>query len=312
MYQTSADWRRHQKRKGLRVLSLDTPGISKPVDLLPYLHQLETFTASHISFPIYHSDVDLPFIHTLSHLTLRAASIQWMSGRTFHALEDCTLIFPLHYAWHTFCVTLPNCKQLTFQGYPLNLLENISARKLIHLSVTCSVPFNGHGGRQLNQFPHWVLRENHLAPKILHIGIEATNRAWIGALPFMSDLEELVIESARPSSLGAKVIQALIFQPDHASDMSATSTFKESCAPLCPSLKRFGLKYRRWLRKSEHFKLIPDFESVISSREHSDYALQSFSIWMTSNQQDPLELIENSRMSHGGLERLANESKMKN
>ena len=193
----------------LRVLSLDTPGVPNPVDLLPYLHQLETFTASHISFPIYHNNVDLPFVHTLRHLRLRAASIQWMSGRTFHVLMDCTLIFPLHHhVLHTFNTTLPNCRRLTFQGSPLNILDNISAHNLIHLSVMCSGSFNRRGDQQLSHLSRWVLGERRLAPKILHISIEATNQAWISALVFMSDLEELVIESAGPSSLGVKVIQA--------------------------------------------------------------------------------------------------------
>ena len=102
----------------VKTLSLDTPGIPNPVDLLPHLHQLETFTASHISFPVYHDDVDLPFVHTLRHLRLKAASIQWMNGRTFHVLEDCTLLFTLHHpVLHTFTTTLPSCKQSTFQGY---------------------------------------------------------------------------------------------------------------------------------------------------------------------------------------------------
>ena len=101
----------------VKVLSLDTPGMPNPVDLLPHLHQLETFTASYLALPIYHSHVDLPFVHTLRHLTLRAVSIQWMSGKTFQVLEDCVLIFPLHrHVLHTFSTTLPNCKHLTFQG----------------------------------------------------------------------------------------------------------------------------------------------------------------------------------------------------
>ena len=292
----------------LRVLSLDTPGIPNPVDLLPYLHQLEMFTASHISFPIYHNNVDLPFVHTLRDLRLRAASIQWMSGRTFHALMDCTLIFPLHHhVLHTFNTTLPNCRRLTFQGSPLNILDNISAHNLIHLSVTCSGSFNRRGNQQLIHLSRGLLGERCLAPRILHISIEATNQAWISALSSMSDLEELVIESAGPSSLGAKAIQALIFQRVHASNPGARPT----PGALCPSLKRLGLKYRRWLRQSEQFNLIPDFKSVISSRERSNYALQSFSIWMTSNQQEALELIEKSRMSYRALEHLANGSVMK-
>ena len=284
----------------IKVLSLNTPGVPNPVDLLPHLHQLETFTASHISFPIYNNDVSLLFVDTLRHLSLRAVSIQWMSGRTFHALEHCTLIFPLHHhVLHTFSATLPKCKNLTFQGYPLDILGGVSAPELSHLSVTCSGSSNGRGNRQLVQFSRHALGERRLRPRILHLNLEAGNQAWISALVFMSDLEELVIHNARPSSLGVKVFRSLII---HASNQDA---------PLCPSLRRFGLKYQRWLRRTERFNLIPDFVSVIRSREHSNYSLQSFRIWLSSYQKDPLELIEGSEMSSIGLERLANESRRK-
>ena len=293
----------------IKVLSLDTPGIPNPVDLLPYLHQLESFTASHISFPVYHDGANLPFVHTLRHLRLKAASIQWMSGRTFHVLEDCTIIFPLHHTiLHAFSATLPKCKYLTFQGQPPEILGGILAHELTRLSVICSGSFNRRGSRQLVWLSRQVLRESRLSPRMLHISIGATNQAWISALAFMSHLEELVIESAEPSSLGAKVFQSFIMQANHKIDIGAPSTPKEWSAPLCPSLKRFGLKYRRWVRRSEHFGLIPDFVSMIMSRERSIYALQSFSIWMTTNQEHPLELIEESRISRAALESLANES----
>ena len=293
----------------VKVLSLDTRGLPNPVDLLPHLHHLETFNASHLSLPIYHNDVNLPFVHTLRHLSLRAVSIQWMSGRTFHVLEDCTLIFPLHrHVLHTFSTTLPNCTHLTFQGAPLNILNGISAHKLSRLSVTYSGPFNGRGSQQLLQLSHHVLGEHRLAPKILHIGIEATNQAWVNALNAMSGLEVLVIDSAAPSSLGARVVQSLIVQPVHGSGRGVRFTPGGWREPLCPSLKQFGLKYRRWLRRSEHFNLIPDFVSVIMSRQYSNYSLQGFSIWMTSDQKEPLELIKALRMSRKGLKRLANES----
>ena len=282
-----------------KVLSLDTPGIPNPVDILPHLHQLETFTASHISLPIYQNHVNLPFIHTLRYLTLRAVSIQWMSGRTFHVLEYCTLIFPLHHhVLHTFSATLPNCKHMTFQGSPLDILNGVSAHKLTHFSVTCSGAFNGRGSQQLVQLSRQALGGRQLAPTILHISIEATNQAWINALSFMSNLEELIIDSAGPTSLGDKVFRSLIVWP----------TLRGPCTPLCSSLKRLRLKYRRWLRRTERFSLIPDLVYVIKSRERSNYALESLSICLTSNQKHPLELIEESRMSQKGLQRLANES----
>ena len=296
--------------QSIKVLSLDTPGVANPVDLLPHLHQLESFTASHISFTIYRNDVELPFISTLRHLRLKAVSIQWMSSRTFHVLEDCTIIFPLHCnILHTFNTALPNCKYLAFQGYPLEILGGVLAHELTQLSVISSGCFNRRGSRQLVRLSCQALRDRRLSPQILHIGIGATSQAWICSLTLMPYLEELVIESAEPSSLGAKVFQSFVFRLHHARDMGATATPSMWGTPLCPSLKRFGLKYRRWLRQSEHFNLISDFMSIIMSRQGSIYALQSFNIWMTNSQTKPVELIKNSRMSYEGLERLVDKNR---
>jgi hypothetical protein len=290
------------------VLSLDTPGLRNPVDLLPHLHQLETLTASRLSLPIYRDDVDLPLVHTLRHLSLRAVTIQWMSGRTFHALETCTLSFPLHrHILHTFSTNLPNCKELTFQGYPLNVLDTVSAHKLAQLSVTCSPSYKGRGDPQLVRFSGQALRES-LAPRILHISIEATSSAWTKALALMSTLEELVIDNAQPSSLEAKALQSLVVYPDHENNSGATDTPWGLNTPVCPSLKRFGLRYRRWLRTSEHFDLIPEFMSIIWSRQQSNLSLQSFRIWTRSDQKDPLELIDGLGISHEGFKCLANDS----
>ena len=292
----------------VKVLTLNTRGMPNPVDLLPHLHQLELLTASHISFPIYHSDIDLPLTRTLRHLSLKAGSIQWMSARTFYVLEDCTLIFPLHHpVLHAFRTTLPNCKRLTFQGAPLDILYNTSACRLTDLSVTCSGSFNRRGDRQLALL--WqVFRDRRLAPTILHISIEATNRAWMHANVFMPNLEELVIHNARPSSLGTKVIQALVTQPVHSSNTGAISTPARSLASFCPMLRRFGLKYDRWLRHSEQSDLIQVLMSILQSKRYFNPSLESFSIWMSRDQTDPLELIERSGVSVKGFMHLGKAS----
>ena len=202
-----------------------------------------------------------------------------MSGRTFHALENCTIIFPIHRnILPTFNTTLPNCTHLTYQGYPLDILGGISSHKLNHLCVVCSGSFNRRGDRQLVWISPQVLGESQLTPRILHISIKATNQAWVNALGLMSYLEELVIHSAQPFSLGAEVFQSLVVQPVYESDLDAVNTPGQSGAPLCPSLRRFGLKYDRWLRPSEQFDLVPVFVSIIRSRQHSNYSLESFSL----------------------------------
>ena len=215
-----------------------------------------------------------------------------MSGRTFHALKRCTLLFPLHRnVLHTFSATLPNCNDLTFQGYPLDILNGISAPNLTHLTVKCSCSEKRRGSRQLIQFSSHALRENRLSPRILHISIEAMDKTWIKAFTFMSNLEELVIDNAHPSSLGVKALQAFAVQPDQANNMGSTATPVGWNTPAFPSLKRLGLRYRRWLRPSEHFDLIPELASIILSREQSNFFLRSFLIWKESGQKGPLELI---------------------
>jgi hypothetical protein len=294
------------------VLTLDTPGQRNPVDLLPHLHQLETLTASHLLLPVHHSAVNIPFVHTLRHLTLRSVSIQWMSGRTFHVLESCTLIFPIHrHALHTFHTTLPNCRDLIFEGYPLNILDGVSARRLTHLFVVCSASYKPRGNQQLVRFSRQVLRESRLAPRILHISIEATSGAWTKAFAFMSNLEELVIDNAQPSSLGVAVLQSLVVHSVHANNPGATATPGGWNTPMCLSLKRFGLRYRRWLRLSEHFDLIPVFIAIIRSRQQSKISLQSFRIWTRGDPLDPLDLIEGSRLSPKGFKRLAEDCTIK-
>ena len=290
----------------VRVLCLNTPRLPNSVDLLPHLHQLEALTASHLSFPNYPNDVNIPFVHTLRHLTLRAVSIQWMSDRTFHVLESCTVLFPLHHhVLHTFSTTLPKCKNLTFHGYPLEILHGVSARSLTQLSVTSSCSDKSRGSRPLVRFSSQALRESRLAPRILHISIEAMSWAWTKAFAFMSNLEELVIDNAQPSSLGVKVLQSFVVHPAHANNLDTTATHGSGNTPVCPSLKLFGLRYRRWLRPSEQFDLIPEFVFIIWSRQRSRCPLQSFPIWKESEQKDPLELIEGSWINFNAFKHLA-------
>ena len=124
----------------------------------------------------------------------------------------------------------------------------------------------------------------------------------------MSDLEILSISCAQPSSLGATVFQSLAVYPVHTSDIGATSSPGELSTPMCPSLRRFVLGYDRWLRPTEQFVLIPVLMSLIQSRQRSNYALQSFRLWTTSDAEDPFKLIERSQMNIEGFKELAHMS----
>ena len=284
----------------VKVLSVDAPGLHNPVDLLPHLHQLEEFTACRLSLPHYHSDVILPFVHTLRRAVLKLVSIQWMSGRTFHALESCTITLPLRdHLLHPFSTSLPICVHLEFCGYPLDKLQGFTAPTLDYLYVSCPGKHKLQGTQQLVRFSSQALQESRLAPRSLHISVEAMTWAWIKAFASMSNLKELLIDNAEPSSLGVKVLQSFVVHPAHTAAGWDT--------PMCPSLKRFGLRYRRWLRSSEHFDLIPEFISIIWSREQSGFPLKGFYIWKSTDQVRPVDLIEGSWISRRGFKWLAND-----
>ena len=292
----------------LKSLYIDAPRLDSPVDLLPHLHQLEGLTLVRLSLPIYDNDVNLPFVHTLRHVVLKYVSIQWMSGRIFYALESCTIFLPLRQPLlYEFSTTLPNCNYLVFCGYPLDKLSGISAPNLDHLSVTCAGEHKPQGSNQLVRFSSQALQVSRLTPRILHISIEAMTWAWIKALAFMSRLEELQINNAEPSSLGVKVLQSLVVHQVHADVIGTTAIPVGWNTPVCPSLKRFRLRYRRWLRSSEYFDLIPEFISIIWSRQQSGIPLQSFYVWKNTDQEHPVELIEGSWISLKGFEWLAND-----
>jgi len=291
--------------RSVTVLSLDAPGLHNPVDLLPHLHQLEALTASHLPLPDYQYGADLPFVHTLRHLTLRSVSIQWMHGRTFHVLESCNIILPPHrYFALGFRATLPNCKHLSFEGHYLDIPSGVFAPKLTRLSAMCSSTCRWRGSRELAEFSNPTTRWSRLAPQILHISIEATNHAWTEALAYMSNLKELVIYNAQPSSLEAASLQSLVLLAVHKYHWRTPTPRGKFNTPTCPSLKRFGLRYRRWLRPGERFDLIPVFMSIIRSRRKSTFSMESFRIWTTSDEDDPVELIEGSSISLKGLKRL--------
>ena len=51
--------------------------------------------------------------------------------------------------------------------------------------------------------------------------------------------------------------------------------------------------------------------SIILSRQRSEFSLQSFQIWTTSNQVDPPELIDRLSISFVGFKSLANDCGIK-
>jgi len=272
----------------VKVLCLYTPGMSEPVDLLPHLKQLEIFTASQLCLSACPLDVDLPLVHTLSHLKLKGVSIQWMAGRTFHALKSCTLILPTHHhSIHTHRALLPNCEDLSFEGQPLRALEGFSVNMGTRLSVRGQGYNKNLGNKDLVSISKHCSSARAL--RSLQIGVTASSQAWIGALGSVPNLEELLLTNLLPTSLHGGFFEAFIPEPNGENWDTALAVGKWHMT-LCPSLKVFGLWYTRWLRPTEEFKLAPAFMAIKWTRTWLTKSLKRFHIRFTDDQKEPLEL----------------------
>jgi len=277
----------------IKVLCLDTPGMTEPVDLLPHLKQLETFTASQLCLSACPLDVELPLVYTLSQLNLRSVSIQWMAGRTFHALKSCTLVLPTHHHFiHTLRTFLPNCEDLSFEGQPLRALSVIMVTRL---SVRGQGYNRKHGNKDLVSISKHC--SSALALRSLQIGVTASSRAWIEALASMPNLEELLLTNLLPTSLHGGFFEALIPRPPPGDDWNTSLAVGKWHMTLCPSLKVFGVWYTRWLRPTEVFELAPTFMAIDWSIKRLTGSLERFHIRFTDDQKEPLELTRYSSQS---------------
>ena len=118
----------------LTTLVIDFKGISEPVSILPLLGNLQVFEATNLPLPNYATTISLPFLLTLKQLMLRAVPIQWMAGREFKCLEECTIIHALGQKQIQLGINMPCCRALVYQGHPVSTLQHFhtpQARKMV-------------------------------------------------------------------------------------------------------------------------------------------------------------------------------------
>jgi len=132
----------------LTTLRLDCGRTQNPVDILPSLNKLETFEAHHLRLPIYSPGVDLPLTQILRVLHLKSVSVQWIAGRIFPALEECSIIYP-HHADTIQSVYMPSCSILKYDPNNLGALENFHCPRLGELAIKCGQWKKWRGDLQL-------------------------------------------------------------------------------------------------------------------------------------------------------------------
>ncbi len=293
----------------LVTFKVDVREMRTEVDILAQFEHLETLEAHRLRLPHYHTDVDLPLVRTLKWMKIKTVSVQWMAGRTFPNMEDCTIIWP-HYPESLGPgggVDLPACTRFTYDDHIIDTLPNFRIpkldklivlneawnKKLIVLNEAWNKP---RGSTQLAAV--WNGAAGQVAPlksRVLHLDTQCYEQHLINALTMLPELEELHLGVVRPDGLGKKFFCALQAKKGRSSRsvMSATHT-----SPFYPLLKTFGIRYRRWIREDE---TTPPLRQFVESRQKTDTPLQSLKFWPTKETaEDAAEDLRKPVMEAGG------------
>ena len=241
----------------LTTVRLSCGRMQNPVDILPSLNKLEIFEAHHLRLPIYSPGVDLPLTQVLRVLRLASVSIQWMEGRIFPALEECSIIFP-HHPDALQAVYLPSCSILKYHSNNLRPLGHFHHPPLDRLEVKCGQWRTSRGNLQLATL-HPIFAAQSLT--CLHLEIKCSERLLAYMLGLAPSLEELWMGLSSPHALSSAFFLAFAAGGRNASAKSSSQTF----APLCRQLRKLHLHYKRWSRGAERNALIPAFGAIAAS-----------------------------------------------
>ena len=280
---------------------VDVREMRTEVDILAQFQHLETLEAYRLRLPNYSTDVDLPLVRTLKWMKIKTVSVQWMAGRTFPNMGECTIIWP-HYPESLAQgggVDLPACTQFTYDDHIIDTLPNFRIPKLDTLIVRNEAWNKPRGSTQLAAVWNGTAGQvAPLKPRVLHLDTQCHDQHLINALTMLPELEELQLGVVRPDGLGKKFFGALQAKKGRSSRSAASAT--HTCT-LCPALKTFGIRYRRWIRDDETDEITPLLKKIAESRQKTDTRLQSLKFWPTKEiADDAAEELCKQEMEAGG------------
>ena len=257
------------------------PKMTQAVDILPHFMQLEVLELTNLFLPIVESDSPLPLTHTLHHLYLKSVPIQWMGGRVFPQLGNCTIIAPLTDPSLDHDVQLLACTTLHFENWNISPIRQFFAPALDYMRVNSNAWSPYTGNRQVVQ----LVRTGFgmvLQPKCLSLSVTCTEKVLLAVLQLLPELVELKLDLPRPSALGKHFFTELLPKPGNQVVDKVTFDWKElfredgtgwRCI-ICPYLRILELKYHKWLRPVYNDDFLPPLLALSWSREKTATPLQ--------------------------------------
>ena len=278
--------------QNLTVLIVNGRGIHEPFGLLPAFTQLQIFEADHLLLPSYEANANLPLLHTLQRLSLRASSVQWMAGRDFPCLEECAILLPRHWVvLQQHGVQLPSCRKLTYYGHPMTTVQYLHAPQMKVLGLGS----NDCKEQRVYQYLHHLFTLDGTISKLttLHLTLKCSEQVLAMALKYLGPLQELVLSTARPSLSWQTFLESLAATPSTTNSIGSTEwraldkwnkwdqwcSSQTWCANVLPHLKYLGIQCPKGFSPSECLGNCALFRLIAWTRAQLSPPLQHLEIW---------------------------------
>ena len=276
--------------QNLTVLIVSGGDIDEPLELLSTFTQLQTFEADRLRLPYYEPNTILPLLYTLRKLQLRACSVQWMAGRQFPCLEECTILLPRH--WEVIQqheVQLPSCEKFTYHGHPMSTARQFHVPNMREMELKSD---DCNDQRVYQQLRHLFRVDGRISNlTTLRLTFQCSERVLIKVLKYLVPLQELVLSIAHPSRSWEIFLESLAAKPS-TNEWPAWSKWgtihwmwEQWCssqtwhANVLPHLKYLGIQCPKDFSRSECLDNLPLLRLVGWTRARLTPPLEHLKVW---------------------------------
>ena len=276
--------------RNLTVLIVSGRDSDGQFELLHAFTLLQIFDADHLRLPFYRPNTNLPLLSTLRELRLRACSVQWMAGRHFPCLEECSILLPRHWEQiHQHEVQLPFCKKLAYHGYPMTTAQ------YFHVPEMRALDLRSHdcNEQRVRQHLRRLCRVNRRISNLttLRLTFQCSEQVLMKVLKYLIPLQELALSITHPSPSFQRFLESLAAKPstdewpiwlapiDYYFWWKRWCSFQTWHANVLPHLKFLSIQCPNGFSQSECLDNFPLLRAIGWTRAYLTPPLEHLRVW---------------------------------
>jgi len=283
----------------LTVLIVNGRDMNEPFELLPTFTQLQIFEADRLRLPFYEPNTNLPLLRTLRKLQLRACSVQWMAGRQFPCLEECSILLPRDWEQvQQYAVQLPSCTKLAYHGHPMITAQYF---RVPDLRVMDLKSHDCNEQRVYQQLRHLCRVNRRLfSLTTLHLTFQCSEQVLMKVLKYLSPLQELALSITYPSPSFQNFLESLAAKPstnewptwhswrDYHEGWEQWCSSQTWHANVLPHLKFLSIQCPKGFSQSKRLDNFPLLRAIAWTRAYLTSPLEYLKVWEGKGSMDDI------------------------